>query len=105
MQDKLKYLTFGNIFEWSCFSTAILFSLDLDECRSATGLKADWQWLMGAYSITATWLGLFSVISRSPLYGIQAGAPFSDVMSFKALALHFATWVGPQQSEIDSRHH
>lgn len=44
--------------EWICYVTAIVFVLDFSDCHRDTGLREDWQWQVGAISITASWLNL-----------------------------------------------
>lgn len=81
-----------NLIEWICYITAILFVLDFSACHRETGLKYDWQWQLGAVSITATWLNLLSNFRKFPLVGIYV-VMFTDVfktfLKFSIICLLF----------------
>ena len=57
-QARLTYISPENVMELFCYVTAILFVVDFSDCHKETGLRQDWQWQIGAVSITASWLNL-----------------------------------------------
>ncbi len=81
------------MFEWTCYITAIIFSLEFTDCHTETGLKYGWQWQLGAFSITASWLGLLSNIRKLPGLGIYV-VMFTDVLlTFLKLSLLIALFI------------
>eukprot|EP00095_Tigriopus_kingsejongensis_P005747 maker-scaffold28_size608977-snap-gene-2.12 protein:Tk05747 transcript:maker-scaffold28_size608977-snap-gene-2.12-mRNA-1 annotation:"transient receptor potential cation channel subfamily a member 1-like protein" len=78
-QARLTYWGIENILEWACYITAILFVWDFTDCHQETGLRFDWQWQVGAFSITMTWLNLLSNVRKFPFLGIYV-VMFTDVL-------------------------
>ncbi len=65
IQAGLSYFGIESMFEWICYVTALLFVYDTSSCHARTGLREDWQWQVGAISITASWLNL---VRSLPVY-------------------------------------
>ena len=42
--------------------SAILVVVDMDSCSLDTGLRRPWQWELGAFTLTVTWLNLLSLL-------------------------------------------
>ena len=40
----------------------VLVVWDMDSCTAATGLRLSWQWELGAFTLTLTWLNLLSLL-------------------------------------------
>eukprot|EP00094_Tigriopus_californicus_P006606 TCALIF_06362-PA protein Name:"Similar to trpa-1 Transient receptor potential cation channel subfamily A member 1 homolog (Caenorhabditis elegans)" AED:0.12 eAED:0.12 QI:8/0.6/0.31/0.93/1/1/16/267/1355 len=78
-QARLTYIGVENVLEWACYITAILFVWDFTSCHQETGLRYDWQWQVGAFSITMTWLNLLSNVRKFPFLGIYV-VMFTDVL-------------------------
>jgi hypothetical protein len=73
--------------------SAIVFSVDFSKCNERTGLKFDWQWQLGAFSITASWLSLLLNIRKLPFLGIYI-VMFTDVLqTFLKLSLVIGLFV------------
>ena len=45
-----------------CYVSAILVVVDMDGCSVDTGLRKAWQWELGAFTLTVTWLNLLSLL-------------------------------------------
>ncbi len=58
VQAGLSYFGIENTIEWICYINALLFVYDTTSCHAETGLREDWQWLVGSVAITASWLNL-----------------------------------------------
>ena len=58
--------------------SAILVVVDMDGCSEDTGLRKAWQWELGAFTLTVTWLNLLSLL-RSQSLGVKFAfiSPFS----------------------------
>ena len=70
-QARLSYFGFENMMEWVCYLTAILLVYDVSQCHQETGLREDWQWQVGAVSVTASWLNLVNATCRTKKKIIQ----------------------------------
>ena len=53
-----------------CYVSAILVVVDMDGCSVDTGLRKAWQWELGAFTLTVTWLNLLSLL-RSQSLGVK----------------------------------
>ena len=51
-----------------CYVSAILVVVDMDTCSADTGLRAAWQWELGAFTLTVTWLNLLSLLRSEKPY-------------------------------------
>ena len=65
--------------EWSSYISAILFAIDLTACQERTGLRSDWQWQVGTFAITSSWLSLLANIRKFPFLGIYV-VMFTDIL-------------------------
>lgn len=61
-----------------CYVSAILVVVDMDSCSLDTGLRRPWQWELGAFTLTVTWLNLLSLLRNVPFFGIYV-VMFIDV--------------------------
>ena len=50
-----------------CYVSAILVVVDMDGCSVDTGLRKAWQWELGAFTLTVTWLNLLSLLRSQSL--------------------------------------
>ena len=78
-QARLTYFGAENVIEWVCYVTAILFVIDFTDCQNHTGMRLNWQWQVGAVSVTMSWLNLLSNVRKFPFLGIYV-VMFSDVL-------------------------
>ena len=51
-----------NLTDVFCYVSAILVVVDMDSCSLDTGLRRPWQWELGAFTLTVTWLNLISLL-------------------------------------------
>lgn len=65
--------------EWFCYVTAILFVFDWTDCQEQSGIRLSWQWMVGAISVTFSWLNLLSNVRKFPFLGIYV-VMFTDVL-------------------------
>ena len=78
-QSHLYYIGMENVIELCCYVTAILLVCDFSACAEETGLRENWQWQVGAVSVTMSWLNLLSNVRKFPFLGIYV-VMFTDVM-------------------------
>ena len=45
-----------------CHVSAILVVVNMDSCSLDTGLRRPWQWELGDFTLTVTWLNLLSLL-------------------------------------------
>jgi hypothetical protein len=87
------FVVFENLFEWSCYISAILFAFDFSDCHKSTGIRHDWQWQIGAYAITAAWLILLSNIRKFPFIGIYIVMFTNVLQTFLKLSVIIAMFI------------
>ena len=75
----MTYFGAENVIEWVCYVTAILFVYDFTPCQDETGMRLNWQWQVGAISVTMSWLNLLSNVRKLPFLGIYV-VMFTDVL-------------------------
>ena len=75
----MTYFGAENVIEWICYVTAILFVYDFTACQDETGMRLNWQWQVGAISVTMSWLNLLSNVRKLPFLGIYV-VMFTDVL-------------------------
>ena len=75
----MTYFGAENVIEWVCYVTAILFVYDFTACQDETGMRLNWQWQVGAISVTMSWLNLLSNVRKLPFLGIYV-VMFTDVL-------------------------
>ena len=73
------YFGTENVIEWFCYVAAILTVYDFSECTMRSGLRENWQWQLGAITVTMSWLNLLSNVRKFPFLGIYV-VMFTDVM-------------------------
>ncbi|PAA94850.1 hypothetical protein BOX15_Mlig019356g1 [Macrostomum lignano] len=78
--NRLKYLNFENLMDWSIFTLAIVTVIDFNECQRVTGIRTYWQWNVGAIGILVAWLNLVLFIRKMPRFGIYV-VMFTDVFA------------------------
>ena len=61
-QQGFYYFKVDNIVDLFCYVSAILVVWDWDTCSGNTGLRLTWQWELGAFTLTLTWLNFLSLI-------------------------------------------
>ena len=62
LQNGIGYLKIDNLTDVFCYVSAILVVVDMDSCSLDTGLRRPWQWELGAFTLTVTWLNLLSLL-------------------------------------------
>ncbi|XP_023336897.1 transient receptor potential cation channel subfamily A member 1 homolog isoform X3 [Eurytemora carolleeae] len=79
LQRQLNYLSWDNLMDIFCYIAGFLIVFDFDDCQSLTGLRRDWQWQLGAFTVTLAWLNFLSLLRKFPFFGIYV-LMFSDVL-------------------------
>ena len=60
-----------NLTDVFCYVSAILVVVDMDSCSVDTGLKRTWQWELGAFTLTVTWLNLLSLLRSEASFNVM----------------------------------
>ena len=70
---------YQNAVEWATYVLAIVFVLDFTTCQERTGLRLGWQWQLGAFAVTISWVNLLTNVRKFPFLGIYV-LMISDVL-------------------------
>ena len=96
-QMRLDYFSFMNLVDWGLYALAIIFVLNLEISYAAKGCnnhdKASrdfkyfilcfliqcWQWPVGSFLLTASWINLLAYFRQLPFFGIYI-IMFTDIL-------------------------
>ena len=70
---------YQNAVEWATYVLAIVFVIDFTTCQERTGLRLGWQWQLGAFAVTISWVNLLTNVRKFPFLGIYV-LMISDVL-------------------------
>ncbi|KAF5401189.1 hypothetical protein PHET_05455 [Paragonimus heterotremus] len=82
---RLAYFNMQNFIELTIYISAVLTTIDTNNCMRVTGLREHWQWQIGTIGLTLAWVNLLLYSQNSGRIGIYVGIPF--IIAF-VLAFH-----------------
>jgi len=79
---RLDYFSFMNLLDWGLYALAIIFVLNIGISYSAKGCNNHdkcWQWPVGSFLLTASWINLLVYFRQLPFFGIYI-IMFTDIL-------------------------
>uniref|UniRef100_A0A1I8J8D5 ANK_REP_REGION domain-containing protein n=1 Tax=Macrostomum lignano TaxID=282301 RepID=A0A1I8J8D5_9PLAT len=77
--QRLKYVSFENLLDWTIFGLAIITVIDISDCQRVCGVRTYWQWNTGTFGILTSWINLVLFIRKVPRFGIYV-VMFTEVL-------------------------
>ncbi|CAF1358986.1 unnamed protein product [Rotaria sp. Silwood1] len=84
-----------NLIELHMYISAIIYSVDVNECTRQTGIRCSTQWMVGGIGLLSVWKSLLFVFMNGIKFG-KHGLLFITVYAtfLKFIAVYFLIWIG-----------
>ncbi|CAF1472108.1 unnamed protein product [Adineta steineri] len=94
-REKYFHRFYINLIEIHIFVSAIIYSIDINECTRQTGIRCAAQWMTGGIGLLSVWTSLLLVVMNGIKFG-QYGLLFITVFTrfLKFLAVYVFIWIG-----------
>ncbi|CAF0925491.1 unnamed protein product [Adineta steineri] len=84
-----------NLIELHMYVSAIIYSVDVNECTRQTGIRCSAQWMAGGIGLLSVWTSLLLVVMNGIKFGKHGLLFITVFVTFlKFIAVYFMIWIG-----------
>ena len=84
-----------NLIELHMYVSAIIYSIDVNECTRQTGIRCSVQWMIGGIGLLSVWTSLLLVVMNGIKFGKHGLLFITVYVTFlKFIAVYFMIWIG-----------
>ncbi|UJR32325.1 hypothetical protein I4U23_019789 [Adineta vaga] len=84
-----------NLIELHMYVSAIIYSVDVNECTRQTGIRCSPQWMAGGIGLLSVWTSLLLVVMNGIKFGKHGLLFITVFVTFlKFIAVYFMIWIG-----------
>ncbi|CAF3890334.1 unnamed protein product [Adineta steineri] len=94
-REKYFHRFYINLIELHIYVSAIIYSVDINECTRQTGIRCSAQWMTGGIGLLSVWTSLLLVFMNGIKFG-KYGLLFITVFTtfLKFIAVYIFIWIG-----------
>ncbi|CAF4612227.1 unnamed protein product [Rotaria sp. Silwood1] len=84
-----------NLIELHMYVSAIIYSVDVNECTRQTGIRCSAQWMAGGIGLISVWTSLLLIVMNGIKFGKHGLLFITVFVTFlKFIAVYFMIWIG-----------
>ncbi|CAF3261536.1 unnamed protein product, partial [Rotaria sp. Silwood2] len=84
-----------NLIELHMYVSAIIYSVDVNECTRQTGIRCSAQWMAGGIGLLSVWTSLLLIVMNGIKFGKHGLLFITVFVTFlKFIAVYFMIWIG-----------